>query len=603
MPVWQFGTQNDLINFTIRPDGSVVAFETEQGALNAEGNPDTRRFLDVFDGSTGQLTLRIPLQQLVQTHQEPCQPLNYVTLEAGPMSPVIVDGNGNINLEYQTGNSTFVSNSDCQGTRSRTIVNNTNTVLLTVSLDGSVSSQTLRSDTATTFTQETWVYGPGGVVIITSSTTSLSGSSTAPGRVIPDGQGGALATWSEGPNGTVSVSPPMMVTHLSSSGGGTYSLPIVETSQLVVGENGVAFAAQNNTRQKVVSFNISSGQVLWTYEAPAQSIFSIVASAAGNGLVAKLTDSNGVDTVLSLDAAGNATSIAANGRGLSYSWRGDWITLTASGQVSQIVLPVAVNTASVWATPEGNPSENNASDALCDCLAETTNPDPPPPPATCPICNLTPPTQAPTCTSTAGSMSTYLILVGDSSTSPTGDHNVGNLFNLVAQTQANSLQSQGHHVVACRVSTIQHIGQALTASGPIDGGVIYFGHAAFLPRDDIPGAFYSLVAVGQQIGDNWRISYKNVGTLSNSQLGPNATIALNACNAGLSWSPGQPPVAQLIANQLRRNVYAHQVGMYFSQNPNDTHHGGIGKAPSTLPLYMLPEGAVPKPKPIQFSPQ
>lgn len=137
----------------------------------------------------------------------------------------------------------------------------------------------------------------------------------------------------------------------------------------------------------------------------------------------------------------------------------------------------------------------------------------------------------------------------------------------------------------------------------MDDGVIYFGHAAFLPRDDIPGAFYSLVAVGQQIGDNWRISYKNVGTLSNSQLGPNATIALNACNAGLSWSPGQPPVAQLIANQLRRNVYAHQVGMYFSQNPNDTHHGGIGKAPSSLPLYMLPEGAVPKPKPIQFSPQ
>ena len=357
MPVWQVGTQNPLVNFTIRPDGSIVAFETEPGALNAEGNPDTRAFLDVFDGSTGQLTLRIPLQQLVQIHQEPCQPLNYVTLEAGPMSPVIVDGNGNINLEYQTGTSTFVTNSDCQGTRSRTIINNTNTVLLTVSLDGSVSSQTLRSDTATTFTQETWVIGPGDVVIITSSTTSLSGSYTAPGRVIPDGQGGALATWSEGANATVPASPPIMVTHLSPSGGGTYSLPMVDASQLVAGENGVAFAAQNNTSQKVVSFNISSGQVLWTYEAPAQSIFSIVASAAGNGLVAKLTDQNGTDQVIRFNSNGTPTNDTWAARGIQYFGNGVWL----GGAATALFAAPFEWGNPVWPVPDGDSEGQNAS--------------------------------------------------------------------------------------------------------------------------------------------------------------------------------------------------------------------------------------------------
>ncbi len=355
VPVWQSGTQNDLINFAIRPDGSVVALETEQDALNAEGNPDTRRFLDVFDGSTGQLTLRIPLQQLVQTHQEPCQPLNYVTLEAGPMSPVIVDGNGNIYLEYQTGNSTFVSNSDCQGTRSRTIVNNTNTVLVTVSLDGSVSSQTLRSDTATTFTRETWVYGPGGDVITTSNTTSLSGSSTAPGRVIPDGQGGALATWSEGPNGTVPASPPIMVTHLSPSGGGTYSLPILETTQLVLGENGVAFATEN-ARQKALSFNVNSGQVLWTYQAPAQSIFSIIASASGNGLVAKLTDQNGTDQVIRFNSNGTATNDTWTARGVQYFGNSVWLGLAAAF----FAAPFEWGNPE-WPTPNGDSEGQNAS--------------------------------------------------------------------------------------------------------------------------------------------------------------------------------------------------------------------------------------------------
>ena len=127
------------------------------------------------------------------------------------------------------------------------------------------------------------------------------------------------------------------------------------------------------------------------------------------------------------------------------------------------------------------------------------------------------------------------------------------------------------------------------------------GPPARLPRTDIPNlVLYSLVSVGQGTDDNANISYLNVSTLSNAQLAPNITITLNSCYAGKSWSPGQPAIALLIANQLKRDVGAYQVGMYFSQNPNDTHLGGIGKMPNSLPMYMFPQGAVPKPNPTLF---
>jgi len=145
----------------------------------------------------------------------------------------------------------------------------------------------------------------------------------------------------------------------------------------------------------------------------------------------------------------------------------------------------------------------------------------------------------------------------------------------------------------------------MTTSGPINGGIIFYGHAGRLERADLPGALYSLVSVGQGTDDSANISYLNVNTLSNAQLGANVTITLNGCNAGKSWSPGQPSAAQLVANQMRRTVYAYPVGMYFSQNPNDTHVNGAGQAnpANSLPMYMLPQGRVPKPKPTQFSPQ
>lgn len=66
-------------------------------------------------------------------------------------------------------------------------------------------------------------------------------------------------------------------------------------------------------------------------------------------------------------------------------------------------------------------------------------------------------------------------------------------------------------------------------------------------------------------------------------------------------------IAVMVLDQLRRGVYAYDVGMYFSSYTaaNDPYFDGKGRlAPPDLPVYMVPTG-VPgqKPPPIPFTSQ
>jgi hypothetical protein len=70
-------------------------------------------------------------------------------------------------------------------------------------------------------------------------------------------------------------------------------------------------------------------------------------------------------------------------------------------------------------------------------------------------------------------------------------------------------------------------------------------------------------------------------------LGPNASITLNACHAGLG---GRMSIAQLIANQLRRTVLAYPVDMYFSSDPTPRRFQKVMVSPSAMPVYMVPNG-------------
>jgi hypothetical protein len=104
-----------------------------------------------------------------------------------------------------------------------------------------------------------------------------------------------------------------------------------------------------------------------------------------------------------------------------------------------------------------------------------------------------------------------------------------------------------------------------------------------------------------------RATRPNSGT---NIMGANAAMTVNGCNAGEiifdTLYHGQTAIAQLISNNIKRGVYAYEVGMYFSQQDaqHDRYRTGNGRIePEVLPTYMVPEG-VPghKPNANSFTP-
>jgi hypothetical protein len=136
-----------------------------------------------------------------------------------------------------------------------------------------------------------------------------------PGPIVPDGQGGILATWTISPSsGPVPQYPYQAVDVVAGVVGTPYNLPFSPTTvkfgqspTIVLGEGGTGFATNGTDTVNgpaVASFNVASGSVNWTYQAGAQYTLSIIAATAGNGLVAKTTDQSGNDTVLTFNSSG-----------------------------------------------------------------------------------------------------------------------------------------------------------------------------------------------------------------------------------------------------------------------------------------------------------
>lgn len=146
--------------------------------------------------------------------------------------------------------------------------------------------------------------------LITCSQPKSAGSlpTNSPSDVIPDGNGGVLATWVEvpgnangpypltiadvGPNGTVQAN----FSNLNGQGAGD--------SSLVLGDNNTAFATDGAT---VVSFNVSTLQQNWAYTSTGGSL-SFVAATSGGGLT--INDSQ--LGVIQLDSSGNASAPVAS---------------------------------------------------------------------------------------------------------------------------------------------------------------------------------------------------------------------------------------------------------------------------------------------------
>lgn len=207
-----------------------------------------------------------------------------------------------------------------------------------------------------------------------SSTTS--DENLFPGRIIPDGQGGVIATWIVDPsNGQIPSNPYQAVDIVAGSVEATYSLPFTPANfslgpdglplnlSLLLGENGTAFATDamssgdrtDGEGPKIVSFNPTSGAVNWTYQVSSTSdSLPLITAISGNGL--EVNDfQNGV---MQLDSHGNASQITGVlGGAAQSSWNGDWTLQNSQGVSAPLISSITLPD-SFWAMPGGNQSNN-----------------------------------------------------------------------------------------------------------------------------------------------------------------------------------------------------------------------------------------------------
>lgn len=333
---------------------------------------------------------------------------------------------------------------------------------------------------------------------------------------------------------------------------------------------------------------------LTAYQVGTQSVLAILAATSDAGLA--INDSQ--NGVVELDSNGNSSQVAGSlGGTAQYSWLGDW-SVPGAQATSGVELPFSPDPGTVWASPKGNASQNGQGVALCPCFTQSTSSQgannlrrrnqidwwaryhgfsgfqlasfSPRQPLLAVHPNLSMRRFA--MPMAQGGNLTYVLLTGDpglnSADCPItnqGCHNVGQLFNLAASTEANVLTSAGGNtVIPDRVSSVEDFEAGLTQNGTITGGIYYFGHAA-----QADGFTVSLLAPGQGTGSDTNISVSNYQQLTNTNLAQNVTLTLNACNAGLQPLHGTGhSIAQLLANQLGRTVYAWKTGLFFSARPN-----------------------------------
>ena len=165
-----------------------------------------------------------------------------------------------------------------------------------------------------------------------------------PGRIIPDGQGGLIASWIDSPIVPAGLTPEQSTFRATRvlSGGGLmpFDLPLTPpldllhpsesplptNPELVLGESNRAFVSYGNT---VGGFLVSTGGAGWSYAATTD--ITVIAATDSASLVAKTRATDGTDTILRFFDSGvpvTSTLFAAN---ISHVVKDLWITSDVSG--------------------------------------------------------------------------------------------------------------------------------------------------------------------------------------------------------------------------------------------------------------------------------
>ena len=329
------------LNLAVRQDGAVVV------TFPLQMSP---RLL-ILDGRTGAAigNPTIPPSTYINTYGQPTD-CDCFTVMGQP----IVDSDGSIYEEYAVSQQQLINSQSGGGY-----------ILPLGSISSAVSLLKIAPDNSTTTTQ------------LSSSTTAA----LVPGNIIPDGQGGVLATWiienvpTPANNFTPFAAPqPYQAADVSSgtilsnyplpySQVGLQTLPLDQYGSpiappLVLGENSTAFASfpgVGSVPSSVSSFNLNSGAGNWNHSASGQNVLSMVEATPDGGLT--INDSS--VGVTQLDTGGNVLGTAAYLQGaspLTMTW---WVGLV-QGIVGELYSPDGSNgipssvVGSTFPTPKGN---------------------------------------------------------------------------------------------------------------------------------------------------------------------------------------------------------------------------------------------------------
>jgi hypothetical protein len=316
-PNWQIISQsvNNLYCYpeapqiAIRPDGNVV--------ISAPGNTSGLPELAVVNGKTGQRILApaIPVSSYKDVFSE-------ISQGYSPIGPPFVDSDGSTYVEYEVRNVDYPPK-----------VLSAELWLLKMDLTGNRTDMLLDS--------------------------TADDCNLFPGRIIPDGDGGVLATWYVDQFYPPDAPPPQLPLfpyHAARVSSGNVASPYVlpfpvkkvkygQYPILALGESGTAFAtdgANGDYGPTIASFNLNSGFTNWAYSTTPSNTLSIMTAMENNGVVVKTKGIN--ESILRINSAGSPNAGGIAGYELCEFAAGDaFVAASGSMPIAMIAAGEQVN--------------------------------------------------------------------------------------------------------------------------------------------------------------------------------------------------------------------------------------------------------------------
>lgn len=206
---------------------------------------------------------------------------------------------------------------------------------------------------------------PGGSPVVTQLNQSVNPSGQLFsllefGPVIPDGQGGALASWNFIPDIDLprfELENESHISDVSSSGLSDFPTSVFPT-EMVLGDNGMAFVTD---QVNVVALNVTGGSAAWSYTSQSTTApLDLVAAISGGGL----TVNDGSAGIVAIDPSGNPTTSGITASAPSPWPIGNWVGIMGDPTLTMFVGTSTDLAVTDWVVLQGSRQTKSAAPKL-----------------------------------------------------------------------------------------------------------------------------------------------------------------------------------------------------------------------------------------------